>query len=110
MSRSSEAETVTRNGAVEQLTTLLGEHDLESLRHSWRVGYLAGEMAASLGVPAEERHAAALAGLLHDVGKLGIPTSLLGKPSPLSEEEALNLICDAREDEPAYPIGKLLKK
>jgi hypothetical protein len=30
--------------------------------------------------------------------------------NPLSEEEALNLICDAREDEPAYPIGKLLKK
>ena len=30
--------------------------------------------------------------------------------NPLNEEEALNLICDAREDEPAYPIGKLLKK
>jgi len=29
---------------------------------------------------------------------------------PLSEDEALNLICDARECEPAYPIGKLLKK
>ena len=29
---------------------------------------------------------------------------------PLSEDEALNLICDAREAEPAYPIGKLLKK
>ena len=31
-------------------------------------------------------------------------------PNPLSEEEALNLICDAREDEPACPIGKLLKR
>jgi hypothetical protein len=30
--------------------------------------------------------------------------------NPLSEEEALNLICDAREDEPTYPIKKLLKK
>jgi len=30
--------------------------------------------------------------------------------NPLNEEEALNLVCDAREDEPAYPIGKLLKK
>ena len=29
---------------------------------------------------------------------------------PLSEDEALNLICDAREDEPTYPIKKLLKK
>ncbi len=30
--------------------------------------------------------------------------------NPLSEDEALNLICDAREDEPTYPIKKLLKK
>lgn len=29
---------------------------------------------------------------------------------PLSEDEALSLICDAREDEPTYPIKKLLKK
>ncbi|HMC36571.1 MAG TPA: HD domain-containing phosphohydrolase [Actinomycetota bacterium] len=88
MSGSSEAGALTRNGAVEQLAALLGEHDLQSLRHSWRVGRLAEEMAASLGVPPEEREAAALAGLLHDVGKIGIPTSLLGKPCPLSDEEA----------------------
>ena len=29
---------------------------------------------------------------------------------PLSEDEALNLICDARKNEPVQPIGKLLKK
>jgi hypothetical protein len=29
---------------------------------------------------------------------------------PLSEDEALNLICDARKHEPVQPIGKLLKK
>jgi hypothetical protein len=29
---------------------------------------------------------------------------------PLNEDESLNLICDAREDEPTYPIEKLLKK
>lgn len=29
---------------------------------------------------------------------------------PLSEDDALNLICDARQEEPAYPIEKLLKK
>ena len=29
---------------------------------------------------------------------------------PLSEDEALNLICDARKHEPARPISKLLKK
>ena len=29
---------------------------------------------------------------------------------PLSEDEALNLICDARKNEPVLPLGKLLKK
>ncbi len=32
------------------------------------------------------------------------------KKRPLTEDEALNLICDARSDEPTYPIKKLLKK
>jgi hypothetical protein len=29
---------------------------------------------------------------------------------PLSEDEALNLVCDARKNEPSLPISKLLKK
>ena len=32
------------------------------------------------------------------------------RKNPLSEDEALNLICDARSDEPTYPLEKLLKK
>ncbi len=30
--------------------------------------------------------------------------------NPLTEDEALNLVCDARKNEPALPIKKLLKK
>lgn len=32
------------------------------------------------------------------------------KKNPLSEDEALNLVCDARSDEPTHPIEKLFKK
>jgi hypothetical protein len=32
------------------------------------------------------------------------------KRHPLSEDEALNLICDARKNEPVQPISKLLKE
>jgi hypothetical protein len=32
------------------------------------------------------------------------------KKRPLSEDEALNLICDARKHEPVQPISKLLRK
>ena len=32
------------------------------------------------------------------------------RKNPLTEDEALNLICDARSDEPTYPLEKLLKR
>ena len=32
------------------------------------------------------------------------------RKNPLTEDEALNLVCDARNDEPTYPVKKLLKK
>jgi hypothetical protein len=32
------------------------------------------------------------------------------RKNPLSEDEALNLICDARSGEPTYPLENLLKK
>jgi putative nucleotidyltransferase with HDIG domain len=72
---------------VERLTVLLGEHDPSTLHHSLRVSQLVVAMAAHLGLPARERSAASLAGLLHDVGKSAIPGVLLDKPTPLSQEE-----------------------
>jgi putative nucleotidyltransferase with HDIG domain len=73
---------------VERLTALLGEHDQSTLHHSLRVSHLVAAMAARLDLPARERSAASLAGLLHDVGKIAIPRALLDKPTALTEEEA----------------------
>ena len=73
---------------VTQLTSLLGEHDAGTLRHSWRVARLARTMAGEAGAPPAVRQAAGLAGLLHDVGKLTVPTALINKPAALSEAEA----------------------
>ena len=47
--------------------------------HSPRVARLAGA-----AVPAEEREATSLAGLLHDVGRVAVPTSIWGRPGPLA--------------------------
>ena len=81
--------TVTQTEPVQviHLTSLLGEHDADTLGHSWRVSRLAGEMALELGAPAVIRQTASLAGLLHDVGKLTVPTALINKPGPLTEAE-----------------------
>jgi len=73
---------------VVQITSLLGEHDAATLRHSLRVSRLAGAMAFELGAPPAICRVAGLAGLLHDVGKLAVPTALINKPGPLTGAEA----------------------
>lgn len=61
--------------------------DDETGQHTRRVGTLAATIAAELGLPEETvellRHAAPL----HDVGKIGVPDSVLLKEGPLTETE-----------------------
>ena len=40
-----------------------------------------------LGLPAPELRAVRMGALLHDVGKIGIPESILNKPGPLTDDE-----------------------
>jgi diguanylate cyclase (GGDEF)-like protein/putative nucleotidyltransferase with HDIG domain len=55
--------------------------------HSQSVSRLATQLARDLGLPDAELEEIRLAGILHDIGKIGIPESVLNKPSRLSEEE-----------------------
>jgi HD-GYP domain-containing protein (c-di-GMP phosphodiesterase class II) len=48
---------------------------------------MAVRLAEELGCDAAERNAIYLAGLLHDIGKIGIAQSVLRKPGKLSDEE-----------------------
>src|SRR6202035_1123970 len=81
---------------VTQIMSLLGEHDPGTLRHSWRVSLLARAMAAEAGAPPALCEAAGLAGLLHDVGKLTVPSALINKPAALSVAEARLMAGHAR--------------
>jgi putative nucleotidyltransferase with HDIG domain len=56
-------------------------------RHSERVAALAARIAAEIGLNAEQQHTAQLAALLHDVGKIAVPDSILNKPSELTPSE-----------------------
>ena len=55
--------------------------------HCQTVSQLCVLIATELGVDSEKLARIRLAGLLHDVGKIGIPDSILHKPSALTDEE-----------------------
>ncbi|MFZ3559729.1 HD-GYP domain-containing protein [Streptomyces sp. BH055] len=55
--------------------------------HSERVGQASMLIARELGMAGERVEALRFAGILHDVGKLGVPTRLLRKDGPLTPEE-----------------------
>ncbi|MFN3415039.1 MAG: HD-GYP domain-containing protein [Caldimonas sp.] len=81
------ANSVLRNpAALISLARLKAKDDYTYL-HSVAVGALMTSLAHQLGLsPAETEHAA-LAGLLHDLGKAAIPLEILNKPGRLTEAE-----------------------
>jgi putative nucleotidyltransferase with HDIG domain len=58
-----------------------------TVRHSETVGRLAEVIGRELGLPQERVARLRLAGILHDIGKVGIPDTVLQKAGPLTEEE-----------------------
>ena len=66
----------------------LWEHLDEGTRgHLVRVGRLAHDLARQIGLSAKEQAESGLAGLLHDIGKVGIPQEVLTKAAPLNLSE-----------------------
>jgi diguanylate cyclase (GGDEF)-like protein/putative nucleotidyltransferase with HDIG domain len=75
----------------EELLTALAQaidlRDPSVLGHSQNVARYAVLIARELGLPAEKVELVRKGGLLHDIGKLGIPEAILFKPSSLNSEE-----------------------
>uniref|UniRef100_A0AAU2JVY1 HD-GYP domain-containing protein n=1 Tax=Streptomyces sp. NBC_00049 TaxID=2903617 RepID=A0AAU2JVY1_9ACTN len=55
--------------------------------HSERVGQASAMIARELGMAEDRLEVVRIAGILHDVGKLGVPTRLLRKDGPLTPQE-----------------------
>jgi putative nucleotidyltransferase with HDIG domain len=58
-----------------------------SPRHSQTVGRYAMQLAGKLGMSPDDVKRVRLAGLLHDVGKIGISSAMLSKPGPFNSAE-----------------------
>jgi putative nucleotidyltransferase with HDIG domain len=69
------------------LTSSLHEHDPSTLAHSRKVALLAIAVGERLGLPRPALRRLAVAGLLHDIGKLRIATEILNKPGALTDAE-----------------------
>jgi putative nucleotidyltransferase with HDIG domain len=69
------------------LVAALDARDQYTAGHSACVAVYARDIAARLGLPEDQQHIAHLAGLVHDIGKVGLPAGLLEKPGPLTLEE-----------------------
>ncbi|HEY0830976.1 MAG TPA: HD-GYP domain-containing protein [Candidatus Dormibacteraeota bacterium] len=61
--------------------------DREARTHNLRVARLCVHIGRQMSMSASELRVLARAGLMHDIGKLGIPDAVLGKHSPLDESE-----------------------
>lgn len=72
---------------LDSLVTAIDNKDRYTKRHSEDVTTYALLLAQSLSFSEETCSAVRVAGLLHDVGKIGVPDSILRKPGKLSPEE-----------------------
>ncbi len=71
-------------GILEGLVAAINNKDRYTRRHSEEVAALAVCVAESLGLSDEEQRSIRIAGLLHDVGKIGVPRMCCESPIGLS--------------------------
>ncbi|TES94443.1 MAG: HD-GYP domain-containing protein [Candidatus Cloacimonadota bacterium] len=75
------------DGIVHALTLIVETRDPYTAGHQKRVAKLASAIAKEIGLLDEQVEAIRLAGLIHDVGKITVPSEILTKSSLLNENE-----------------------
>ena len=82
-----ETERVARLRAAKNIVRFVDAKDPSTANHSETVSALAAAIGAEMGLDENMVDQLALAGLLHDIGKIGIPDSLLQAPRALTAVE-----------------------
>ncbi|MFA7384057.1 MAG: HD-GYP domain-containing protein [Desulfurivibrionaceae bacterium] len=72
---------------IESLAMALDERDQYTHGHARRVTNLSLILADRLKLQSQDKHLLRLSGILHDIGKVGVPDEILLKPDRLSEDE-----------------------
>lgn len=87
---------------IEGWSRALELRDKETEGHTQRVVELTLQLAEACNIPKSELNQIRMGALLHDIGKMGIPDSVLLKPGPLSPEESIVL-----KQHPVYAYNML---
>lgn len=94
-------------GVVRAIINAIDAKDPYTYGHSDRVASYAKRIAVRLGLSDKECEKVYMAGVLHDVGKIGVPDSILGKPGKLTDDEYAIV---KKHPEIGYAILKHLKQ
>ena len=74
-------------GTLQAMVAAIDAKDPYTRGHSQRVALLSRDLAAAIGLPETFVRDAHLAGLVHDIGKIGVPESVLRKAGRLDDDE-----------------------
>jgi response regulator RpfG family c-di-GMP phosphodiesterase len=78
-------------GVLRALTASIDAKDAYTGQHSDRVAELSQAIARGLGLDEKQCEDIYLAGMLHDIGKIGVPEAILRKPGRLDDDEFAEL-------------------
>jgi HD-GYP domain-containing protein (c-di-GMP phosphodiesterase class II) len=76
---------------LKALVQALETRDYETLGHSERVVTFSLRLGHEIGLSENELHHLELGAVLHDIGKIGVPDSILRKPAKLTDEEWIKM-------------------
>ena len=84
------------DGRVQQYLDGIRSHHEETYHHLLRVGLLSIDVGFENTVTPYQLHLLGFAGILHDVGKMHIPSYILEKDGPLDEQERAEMLSHSR--------------
>lgn len=105
----------TLDGIIKTLANIVEEQDRYTSGHQKRVAIMATAIAKELGMDEGKVEAINTAALIHDIGKIGVPASILTKPGKLTDIEFQMVKTHTergyeilKEIEFPYPIAKIV--
>ncbi|GFE78162.1 hypothetical protein GCM10011487_01620 [Steroidobacter agaridevorans] len=78
---------VALQGMIDSFVRMSERHDPYTAGSSRRLAALAVAIGREAGLDGERQHGLRVAALLHDIGNIAVPASILSKPAPLTETE-----------------------